>query len=157
MTTNLNTCQSSSLCSYMSLKFSESYRFALLFEAIIYHNFCMLSANSGFTYELKFALWFKCMIHFVSQLNIFYLFSTVTTWQKVGEIEAFRNMLTKFPEGYVAVVSDSYDVWHACESIWGGALKDLVVQRGKRGGALVIRPDSGDPPEVVVKVLKCLV
>jgi len=76
----------------------------------------------------------------------------VTTWQKNGEVEAFRNMLTKFPEGSVAVVSDSYDVWHACESIWGGALKDLVMQRGKRGGTLVIRPDSGDPPEVVVKV-----
>jgi len=36
-------------------------------------------------------------------------------------------------------------------------LKELVVDRGrKNNGVLVIRPDSGDPPEVVVKVLNIL-
>ena len=49
-------------------------------------------------------------------------------------------------------MSDSYDIWEACEKIWGEELKDLVVQRGDRGATLVIRPDSGDPPEVVHKV-----
>merc|ERR1719399_1254829 len=33
--------------------------------------------------------------------------STITSWTKAGEIEAFRNMLTQYPEGLVAVVSDS--------------------------------------------------
>jgi len=35
-------------------------------------------------------------------------------------------------------------------------LKELVVDRGRKNGVLVIRPDSGDPPEVVVKVLNIL-
>ena len=75
--------------------------------------------------------------------------STVTTWGKDGEVEAFRNMLEKFPSGIVAVVSDSYNIWDACEKIWGGALREMVEGRK---GTLVVRPDSGDPPEVVVKV-----
>ncbi len=45
----------------------------------------------------------------------------------------------------------------ACEELWGGVLKELVVERGERGaGPLVIRPDSGDPATVVVKVLETL-
>ncbi|XP_076469668.1 nicotinamide phosphoribosyltransferase-like [Babylonia areolata] len=81
--------------------------------------------------------------------------STITTWGKDGESEAFKNMLTKFPTGFVAVVSDSYDLWNACENVWGKELKDLIVSR-KEKGTLVVRPDSGDPPEVVVKVLNIL-
>lgn len=79
--------------------------------------------------------------------------STITAWGKEGEEAAFKNMLTKFPTGAVSVVSDSYDVWNACENVWGGALHDLVA---KREGRLVIRPDSGDPPEIVSKVLAIL-
>nr|KAG5687412.1 hypothetical protein BaRGS_004914 [Batillaria attramentaria] len=82
--------------------------------------------------------------------------STITTWGVEGEYEAFKNMLTKFPNGLVAVVSDSYNIWNACEHVWGEQLKDLVVKRGDNGGALVVRPDSGNPPEVVVKVLDIL-
>ena len=58
-------------------------------------------------------------------------------------------MLERFPSGIVAVVSDSYNIWDACEKLWGGALKEIVEGRK---GTLVVRPDSGDPPEVVVKV-----
>ena len=36
--------------------------------------------------------------------------------------------------------------------IWGEDLKDLVVERSKTGGRLVLRPDSGDPVAVVMKV-----
>ena len=61
-------------------------------------------------------------------------------------------MLTSFPEGPVACVSDSYDIWNACEKVWGEQLKDLVIAREGKG-TLVVRPDSGDPPEVVVKVI----
>ncbi|XP_045165055.2 nicotinamide phosphoribosyltransferase-like [Mercenaria mercenaria] len=81
--------------------------------------------------------------------------STITTWGKDGEVEAFRNMLTRFPEGLVACVSDSYNIWEACEKVWGGELKGLVESR-KDKGTLVVRPDSGDPPTVVVKVLDIL-
>lgn len=79
--------------------------------------------------------------------------STITTWGRDGEYEAFKNMLTQFPSGLVACVSDSYDIWNACEHVWGEQLKDIIVNRE---GSLVVRPDSGDPPEVVVKVLNIL-
>ncbi|XP_069142407.1 nicotinamide phosphoribosyltransferase-like [Argopecten irradians] len=82
--------------------------------------------------------------------------STITTWGRDGELEAFRNMLTQFPNGPMACVSDSYDIWNACKEVWGNQLKDLIVERGGNKGVLVIRPDSGDPAEVVVKVLNIL-
>nr|QHX41457.1 nicotinamide phosphoribosyltransferase-like protein [Halisarca dujardinii] len=83
--------------------------------------------------------------------------STITAWKKTGEKDAFKNMLTQFPNGPVACVSDSYNIWNACEKYWGEDLKEMVEDRGKRGvGPLVVRPDSGDPPTVVCKVLDIL-
>ena len=76
--------------------------------------------------------------------------STITTWQQKGELEAFRNMLTSFPTGLVAVVSDSYDIYNAVSNYWG---KELKAQILGRQGTLVIRPDSGDPKTMVVEVL----
>jgi nicotinamide phosphoribosyltransferase len=82
--------------------------------------------------------------------------STITTWARDGELAAFRNMLEKFPNGVVSIVSDSYDVWNACEQFFGSELHDLVVSRESRGARLVIRPDSGDPLTVILKVLTIL-
>lgn len=79
--------------------------------------------------------------------------STITSWGKDRETEAFRNMLTQFPKGLVAVVSDSFDIYSACRDKWGKELKDLVLGRD---GTLVVRPDSGNPAEVVLKVLDIL-
>lgn len=79
--------------------------------------------------------------------------STITSWKQEGEIDAYRNMLRQYPEGLVAVVSDSYDVYNACEKIWGEALKEEVLQRN---GTLVVRPDSGVPKDVVLKVTEIL-
>ena len=55
-------------------------------------------------------------------------------------------MLTQFakPGALVAVVSDSYDLWNACEHLWGEQLKQKVIDSG---ATVVIRPDSGNPPE----------
>ncbi len=79
--------------------------------------------------------------------------STITSWGKENEAEAYANMLKAFPTGLVAVVSDSYDVFHACREIWGKKLKEAVLARD---GVLVVRPDSGYPPDVVVRVLQIL-
>jgi nicotinamide phosphoribosyltransferase len=79
--------------------------------------------------------------------------STITSWGRENEVLAFKNMLTQFPEGVVAVVSDSYNVYEACEKLWGEVLREQVLQRN---GVLVIRPDSGNPKEVVLKVLEIL-
>jgi len=85
------------------------------------------------------------------------MLSTITTWTRGGEVEAYRNMLTQFPDGAVSVVSDSYDVYNACEKLFGDELYDLVKQRGSRNNSrLVVRPDSGDPKTVVIEVRSCL-
>ncbi|XP_065829024.1 nicotinamide phosphoribosyltransferase-like [Oscarella lobularis] len=81
--------------------------------------------------------------------------STVTSWGKEKENKAFKNMLDQFPTGAVACVSDSYDIWNACEKIWGEELHDQIVARAEKG-VLVVRPDSGDPPKVVCRVLNIL-
>lgn len=79
--------------------------------------------------------------------------STITSWGEAHEADAYENMLDSFPEGIVAVVSDSYDIWNACRNIWGDKLKAKILGRN---GTLVIRPDSGDPVYVVKEVLKIL-
>lgn len=73
--------------------------------------------------------------------------STITAWGKDGEVEAYRNMIKQFGDGaLVAVVSDSYDIYHAVEKLWGETLRQEVLDMN---ATLVIRPDSGDPVKVV--------
>ena len=79
--------------------------------------------------------------------------STITSWGKENEVDAYRNMLTQYPEGLVAVVSDSYDIYNACEHLWGEVLKEEILGRN---GTLVVRPDSGEPKDVVLKCTEIL-
>lgn len=81
--------------------------------------------------------------------------STMTSWGRDREVDAYENMLDAFDgEGkIVAVVSDSYDLDNAVENIWGGVLREKVLTRK---GSLVIRPDSGDPVETPIRVVKKL-
>lgn len=79
--------------------------------------------------------------------------STQTAWGRKNEQHAFEHMLDQFPQGTVAVVSDSWDIMNACKNIWGGPLKEKVLSRQ---APVVIRPDSGDPVETVLEVLEVL-
>ncbi|CAL1142026.1 unnamed protein product, partial [Cladocopium goreaui] len=84
--------------------------------------------------------------------------STITSWGVEGECDAMRNMLESYPEGLVACVSDSFDIWRACKDYWGDKLKDLIKGRitDTKFGRLVVRPDSGDPAETCCSILKIL-
>lgn len=81
--------------------------------------------------------------------------STITSWGRPNEVEAYRNMLTRFgkPGALFSVVSDSYDLFHAVRDLWGGELKRAVIDSG---ATLVVRPDSGDPVTIVAETLKIL-
>lgn len=81
--------------------------------------------------------------------------STITSWGRENELDAYRNMLNQFgkPSKIVAVVSDSYDIYNAVENLWGSELRQEVIDSG---ATVVIRPDSGDPSTVVVKCLELL-
>jgi nicotinamide phosphoribosyltransferase len=81
--------------------------------------------------------------------------STVTSWGREGEVDAYRNMLNNFatPGAILAVVSDSYDVYNAAEKLWGEELRQQVIDSG---ATVVIRPDSGDPVEVNRRLIEIL-
>jgi len=75
--------------------------------------------------------------------------STITSWGREHEVDAYENILNNVPEGIVACVSDSYDIFNAVRTLWGGTLHDKVMQRN---GTLVIRPDSGDAVTVLEQI-----
>ncbi len=81
--------------------------------------------------------------------------STITSWGRDHEADAYRNMIEKFskPGSIYAVVSDSYDLFNAIKKLWGGELKQQVIDSG---GTLVVRPDSGYPADIVMETLKYL-
>jgi nicotinamide phosphoribosyltransferase len=81
--------------------------------------------------------------------------STITSWGRENEVEAYRNMLKQFgkPGALVAVVSDSYHVFNAAENLWGGELRQEVIDSG---ATVVIRPDSGDPIAVNNQLVQIL-
>jgi len=81
--------------------------------------------------------------------------STMTSWGKENEVDAYENMIDQFsaPSKIYACVSDSYDIYNAVKNLWGDALKVKVIESG---GTLVVRPDSGDPTTVPIEILDIL-
>uniref|UniRef100_A0A3Q3E2E1 Nicotinamide phosphoribosyltransferase n=1 Tax=Labrus bergylta TaxID=56723 RepID=A0A3Q3E2E1_9LABR len=81
--------------------------------------------------------------------------STITAWGKDHEKDAFEHIIKQFPSVPVSIVSDSYDIYNACEKIWGEDLRGLIEKRSA-DAPLVVRPDSGNPLDTVLKVLEIL-
>jgi nicotinamide phosphoribosyltransferase len=80
--------------------------------------------------------------------------STITSWGEKGEVDAMRNMIKQYGDGSLyACVSDSFDIYRACDHHWGLQLHDEVLGAN---ATLVVRPDSGDPKKVVPEVLNIL-
>ena len=71
--------------------------------------------------------------------------SVMCAGSKDDEIGTFRRLLETYPTGILSVVSDTWDLWKVCtEHIV--TLKEEILSRD---GKLVIRPDSGDPVEII--------
>lgn len=64
---------------------------------------------------------------------------------KEDEIKTFERLLNLYPEGILSVVSDTWDLWKVCTE-YLPILKDKILARN---GKLVIRPDSGDPVDII--------
>jgi nicotinamide phosphoribosyltransferase len=81
--------------------------------------------------------------------------STITSWGRDGEVDAYRNMLNQFakPGSILAIVSDSYDIYNAVDKLWGETLRQQVIDSG---ATVVIRPDSGDPDVVCRQLVQKL-
>ena len=63
----------------------------------------------------------------------------------VGEKEMLSDWMKVFPTGILSVVSDTFDLWKLVAE-YLPALKDEIMNRD---GKLVIRPDSGDPVDII--------
>lgn len=77
----------------------------------------------------------------------------------IAEIMFMYELMQKFPTGILSYVADSFDFW-ALISVGLPYMKDVIMRRQSNGitpGRLVIRPDSGDPVEVIcgVKIIDC--
>ena len=79
--------------------------------------------------------------------------STITSWGKNNELEAYRNMFKQFGSNTFAVVTDSYDHFNAIRHMFGDLLSSQVSDNP---GLIVFRPDSGDATEIVPLTIKSL-
>lgn len=70
---------------------------------------------------------------------------------KDSEIDTFRRLLGLFPTSILSVVSDTWDLTYVASPIDGicKQLREEIEMRGRMGGKLVIRPDSGDPVDII--------
>ena len=71
--------------------------------------------------------------------------SVMCAGSKDDEIGTFRRLLETYPTGILSVVSDTWDLWKVCTKHIV-TLKDEILARD---GKLVIRPDSGNPSDIV--------
>ena len=71
--------------------------------------------------------------------------SVMCMGEKDSEIDTFKYLLSKYPKGILSVVSDTWDLWKVCTE-YITTLKDEILSRE---GKLVIRPDSGDPVDII--------
>ena len=63
-----------------------------------------------------------------------------------GEFETFRRIIKDvYPKGVVSIVSDTWDLWKVLTD-YVPRLRDEILERD---GKVVIRPDSGDPVNII--------
>jgi nicotinamide phosphoribosyltransferase len=80
--------------------------------------------------------------------------STVTSYGKENELEAYKTIIGNAPENMtVAVVIDSYEWRYALDNYF---CKDLVELIKNRTGKVVVRPDSGNPVQVSLDIVQKL-
>ena len=65
---------------------------------------------------------------------------------KEDELETFRRLICEvYPNGIVSIVSDTWDFWQVVEDFLPKLKKEIMA----RDGRVVIRPDSGDPVDII--------
>jgi len=71
--------------------------------------------------------------------------SVMCAGSKDDEVGTFRRLLETYPTGILSVVSDTWDLWKVLTE-YLPTLKNEILERE---GKLVIRPDSGDPVDII--------
>ncbi|MDG5490253.1 nicotinate phosphoribosyltransferase [Psychroserpens sp. SPM9] len=63
-----------------------------------------------------------------------------------GEEETFKRLITEvYPHGIVSIVSDTWDLWKVLTEYLPNLKNEVLARDGK----VVIRPDSGDPVDII--------
>ena len=62
-----------------------------------------------------------------------------------NERDTYERLLKLYPEGIVSIVSDTWDLWKVCTEILPSLHQEIMSRNGK----LVVRPDSGDPVNII--------
>jgi len=78
--------------------------------------------------------------------------SVMTSGGEVKQYDVINDIILKNPNGVLSLVLDGYDLFATLEYM-GTHFKDIILARN---GKLVIRPDSGYPPEVLIRVYEIL-
>lgn len=72
--------------------------------------------------------------------------SVMSAGGQENETETYRRLITEvYPSGIISIVSDTWNLWHVVSTILP-ELKDIIMARD---GKVVIRPDSGDPTDIL--------
>jgi nicotinamide phosphoribosyltransferase len=71
--------------------------------------------------------------------------SVMCAGSKDDEVGTFRRLLETYPKGILSVVSDTWDLWKVCTEHIVTLKEEILARDGK----LVIRPDSGDPIDIL--------
>lgn len=62
------------------------------------------------------------------------------------EFSTFKRLITEtYPSGFISIVSDTWDFWQVIEDYLPKLKKDILT----RDGRVVIRPDSGNPVDII--------
>lgn len=72
--------------------------------------------------------------------------SVMCSYGETNEFDLFKRLITEvYPSGFFSVVSDTWDFWKVVTEY----LPALKAEIMNRDGRVVIRPDSGDPVEIL--------
>ena len=71
--------------------------------------------------------------------------SVMCAGSKEDEIGTFKRLIQTYPSGILSVVSDTWDLWKVLTEYLPALKEDILSREGK----LVIRPDSGDPVDII--------
>jgi nicotinamide phosphoribosyltransferase len=71
--------------------------------------------------------------------------SVMCAGSKEDEIGTFRNLMETYPSGILSIVSDTWDLWKVCTEHIVTLKEEILARDGK----VVIRPDSGDPVDII--------
>lgn len=75
--------------------------------------------------------------------------SVMTSLGREGEFDIVDDLLENYPTGILSVVADSFDIFNFVDRLGEEDRKRKIMERD---GKFVVRPDSGDPVETMVRL-----